>query len=119
MTGYPCRSTLLSFGPHPVRHGRRPRPVAIIFRRDPFCGAARNMRSSDEFGRQEHPMVKSRMDEFVEDTSEAMEDALERIASEATELSGKARKVLARSSRQATEFAHDAADRARDRSRQA
>jgi ElaB/YqjD/DUF883 family membrane-anchored ribosome-binding protein len=64
-------------------------------------------------------MVKSRMNEFVDETSEAMEDALERIASEATELSGKARKVLARSGRQAAEFAHDTADHARARGRQA
>lgn len=64
-------------------------------------------------------MVKSRMDEFVEDTSEAMEDALERIASEANELSGRARKALNRSGRQAAEFAHDAADQARARSKQA
>jgi ElaB/YqjD/DUF883 family membrane-anchored ribosome-binding protein len=64
-------------------------------------------------------MGKSRMNEFVEDTGEAVEDALERIASEATELSGKARKALARSGRQANEFAHDAADQARVRGRQA
>jgi ElaB/YqjD/DUF883 family membrane-anchored ribosome-binding protein len=68
---------------------------------------------------QEHSMVKSRVDEFVEDTGEAMEEALERIASEASELSGRARKVLARSGRQAAEFAHDAADHARTRGRQA
>jgi ElaB/YqjD/DUF883 family membrane-anchored ribosome-binding protein len=64
-------------------------------------------------------MVKSRMNELVEDTGEAMEDALERIASEATELSGKARKVLARSSRQAADFAGEAAHEARARGRQA
>lgn len=64
-------------------------------------------------------MVKSRMNEFVEDTGEAVEDALERIASEATELSGKARKVLARSGRQASHLVHDAADQARIRGRQA
>jgi ElaB/YqjD/DUF883 family membrane-anchored ribosome-binding protein len=59
------------------------------------------------------------MNEFVEDTGEAVEEALERIASEAAELSGKARKVLARSGRRASDVAHDAADHARTRGRQA
>ena len=64
-------------------------------------------------------MVKSRMNEFVEDTGEALEDALERIASEASELSGRARKALARSGRQAADLAGEAADQARVRGRQA
>ena len=64
-------------------------------------------------------MVKSRMNDIVEETGEALEDALERIASEATELSSKARKVLARSGRHAAEFAGEAADQARVRGHQA
>lgn len=64
-------------------------------------------------------MVRLRANEFVEETGEAIEDALDRIAAEASELSGRARKIIARSGREVVDFASDAGNRARVRGRQA